>query len=217
MATLVLMGCDRPKTQSTDSAAANEYSQVNDVATMTPNCSLQDIEVTLQEFEDAWMRADQENMIRSDREPDAADTAALRAWAKRDGTSLDPLEEEPGYISFEETCECIEIAIGDYCYTILKDDTVAMQACGMVLSADWPRYFAGFNMDWGADDSDEPAYICIYPVTPDLSHVGTPYIYQTTPDWKPTGCRCFWASDGWLYVEGYDSKNDQTVYHKLHL
>ena len=195
----------------------DEYFKLHVDIPMTQNCSMKDIEVSRQEFEDAYMRSGQENMIRGDRQPDAEDTATLRAWAKRDGTSLDPLEEEPGYISFEYTSDCIELAIGDYCCTLLKGDTVAMQTCGMVLSADCPRYFGGVNMDWGEGELQEPAYIYIYQLSSDHQHVVRSYIYQTTPAWEPTQKRCFWGAGRWFYVEGYDRKNNRVVYHKLHL
>lgn len=184
---------------------------------MTQNCRIQDVEVSELEFKDALMRADQENIIRSNRGPDAADTATLKAWAKWSGTSLDLLEEEPGYIMFEGFCDCIEIAIGDYCCTLVKGDTVQMESCGMALSADWPRYFGGVNMEYGAGEAEVPSYVYIYPLLPDFEHVGKPYIYQTTPQWTAEGRYAFWAADGWFYVEGYDRKKAHTVYHKLHL
>jgi hypothetical protein len=132
---------------------------------------------------------------------------------------LDPdfIMEERAYVWYEPGYECLEIAIGDFCCTRLKGDTVDMQACMMALSADVPRFFAGVNMEWGAGETEVPAYIYFYLLLPDDEHVGKPYIYQTTPAWYPTGRHYFWAADGWFYIEGYDRKNEKNVYHKLHL
>lgn len=199
---------------------------------VTQNCRMQDIEVTEAEFFDVLQRSEQqENMIHGDRSPDAADTAILRRWARDVFLDPDFIMEESGYVWYEPGYECLEIAIGDFCCTRLKGDTVDMQACMMALSAAVPRFFAGVNMEWGTGETEVPAYIYFYPLLPALplnqgeypnggrgsEHVGKPYIYQTTPAWYPTGRHYFWAADGWFYIEGYDRKNEKNVYHKLHL
>ena len=196
---------------------ADEYYKMHVDIPVTQNCHMQDVEVSEAEFSDALMRAGQYNIIRADRDPDADDTVAVLAWAKRDGTSFNPFDEDPSYIQFEGFYECIEVAIGDYCCTFIKGDTMDMQSCDMKVSADWPRYFGGINMEWGAGNAEVPAFIYIYPVLSDHKHVGRPYIYQTTPEWQPTGRYHFWAAGDWFYVEGYERMNDRIVYHKIHL
>ena len=185
---------------------------------LTQNCRMKDVEVSEEEFKKA-MLSDQYNQIRSDRAPDAADTVALHAWARREFLPVEFVNEESGYVRYEGGYECLEIAVGDYCCTLLKHDTTAMQSCDMSLSADIPHYFGGVNMEWGAGDSEVPAYIYIYPLLADGKHVGEPYIYQTTPAWAPTGRYgyAFWGEGGWFYVEGYIPHTDRTVYHKVHL
>lgn len=207
--------------------SGNEYYKLHVDIPIKQNCQMEDIEVSEEEFFKVMKYSvQQENMIRSNRDPDAADTALLRSWGGKNYT-FDLLAEESDYVWYEPGYECIEIVLGDFCCTRLKGDTVDMQACEMALSADVPRYFAGVNMEWGAGDAEVPAYIYIYPLLPSISqnhegermpeHIGKPYIYQTTPAWYPIGRHYFWAADGWFYIEGVDRNNSRTVYHKLHL
>ena len=196
----------------------DEYFKLHVDIPVTQNCRMQDIEISEEEFFKVMKSAEQkENIMSHDRTPDATDTAILSQWAGIDLLSFDLISEECGYVSYEPGYECLEIAVGDYCCTRLKGDTVDMEACMMALSASSPRYFAGVNMEWGAGDVEVPGYIYIYPLSSDNRHVGTPFIYQTTPEWFPQGRHYFWAADGWFYVEGYDRKSDRPVYHKLHL
>ena len=180
---------------------------------ISQNCRMKDVEVGEAEFRKA-MLSEQHNQTRSDRTPDAA---ALKSWARRESLPVELVNEESGYVAFEGGYECLEIAVGDYCCTLLKHDTTAMQSCDMALSVDIPRYFGGVNMEWGAGDSEVPAYIYIYPLLADGKHVGKPYIYQTTPAWAPTGRYAFWGAGGWLYVEGTVPHTDRIVYHKVRL
>ena len=183
---------------------------------VTQNCRMEDVEVTEEEFFKVMKSAEpQENMIHEERTPDATDTAILNQWAQNLLMSFDMVSEDVAYQWYAPGLEYLEIAIGDYCCTRLKGDTVDMEACMMVLSASSPHYFAGVNMEWGAGDVEVPGYIYIYPLLPDNRHVGKPYIYQTTPEWLPQGRHYFWASDGWFYIEGYDRKNGCPVYHKV--
>lgn len=92
------------------------------------------------------------------------------------------------------------------------DDTVDIMAFSVR-----EYLIGGINMQWGSGDPDLPAYVVVYPLLPDDKHVGDPYTYQTTPEWTPTGRHAFWGAYGWFYVEGYDSKNDRYVYHRLHI
>lgn len=183
--------------------------------------TLIDIEISEAEFSDALMRADQENWIRSDRPLDADDTAAVIAWLQKcnyySPDILNIVLEECGGV-FYEGLETIEIAVGDYCVTRLKHDTVDMKDCSMSVSTAG-NLFGGINMEWGAGDADLPAYVYVYPMLPDFEHVGQPYIYQTTPAWEPSGRphRDFWGPHGWFYVEGYDRNQDKYVYHRLHI
>ena len=83
----------------------------------------------------------------------------------------------------------------------------------MMLSRD--HLLAGINYQWGAPE--QPTYIYIYPYPADSRHVGSPYIYQTTPAWNTSGSVFFWGEDGWLYVEGWKPDTSQSCYHKVRL
>lgn len=172
--------------------------------------SLIDIEVSEEEFFKALERANEENCTRTDRLPDDADTTIHTLTISKIAV------DDTGFTWYDADILCLEMAAGDYCVTRLIGDTLDMHSCAMSLSVRG-YLFGGINMQWGSGDPDMPAYIVVYPLLPDDRHVGKPYTYQTTPEWTPSGCHAFWGPYGWFYVEGYDSKNDRYVYHRLHI
>ena len=192
--------------------SGNEYFKFHVDLPMTQNCRMKDVEISREEYEQAKAEASRYNILSSERTPDAADTAILRVWASKEGLTLSELLENSGAAYFGDL-HCLEIAVGDYCVTRLKADTVDMATCNVILSTD--GLFAGIAFEDLIGDDGMPAYVYIYPLSADGKHVGAPYIYQITPSWK-AAYPFFWGADGWLYIEGFDSKNN-IVYHKLHL
>lgn len=192
--------------------SGNQYFKLHVDIPTTQNCRMKDVEISREEFEQAKAESSKYNTFSSGRTADAADTAILRTWVGERGYLLYDFLEESGAASFGDL-HCLEIAIGDYCVTRLKADTVDMATCFLTLSPD--GLFAGIEFEDLVGDDGVPAFIYIYPLAPDGQHVGSPSIYQTTPAWK-AATPYFWGSDGWLFVEGFDPNNN-TVYHKLHL
>ena len=178
------------------------------------NCLMDDMEISQQEFLAAQSHAKRFNIDRYDRTPTAADTAATRQYAAADDILYAILLEETYTGQFGEGGPSfIEITGGDHCCTRLLGDTTCMEACHMMLSRD--HFLAGINYQWGAPE--QPTYIYIYPYPADSRHVGSPYIYQTTPAWNTSGSVFFWGEDGWLYVEGWKPDTSQSCYHKVRL
>ena len=182
-----------------------------EVAAIQDECSFEDVEITAAEFDSALHFSDQHHYIRSEREPNATDTAYFLEWLKSvdQPESLFDMDECFCY-TFEGT-DFVEMGLGDYCCTRFHGDTTIMPLCNMSLSA--CGYIAGISIEWGGL-SDEPAYIYFYPC--DLrGRPGHPLIYQTTPRWAPSGRKECWGLDGWFFVEGYDRIADKYVYHKV--
>ena len=178
------------------------------------NCLMDDMEISQQEFLTAQSHSKRYNIDRYDRTPTSADTAAIRQYAAGDDILYTILLDEIHTGQFGEGGPSfIEITGGDYCCTRLLGDTTYMEACHILLSRD--HLLAGINYQWGAPE--EPTYIYIYPYPADSRHVGTPYIYQTTPAWNTSGSVYFWGDDGWLYVEGWKPDTGQSCYHKVRL
>lgn len=182
-----------------------------EVAAIQDECPFEDVEITAAEFDSALHFSDQHHYIRSEREPNATDTAYFREWLKKENQPASLFDmDECCCCTFEGT-DFIEMGLGDYCCTRFHDDTTIMPLCNMSLSAD--GYIAGISIEWGGL-GDEPAYIYFYPC--DLrGHPGRPLIYQTTPKWAPSGRKECWGLHGWFYVEGYDRTADKYVYHKV--
>lgn len=178
------------------------------------NCLMNDMEISQQEFLAAQTHSKRYNIDRYDRIPTAADTAATRQYAAGDDILYTILLDEIYIGQFGEGgTSFIEITGGDHCCTRLLGDTTCMEACHMMLSRD--HHLAGINYQWGTPE--EPTYIYIYPYPADSRHVGSPYIYQTTPAWNTSGSVFFWGEDGWLYVEGWDCRTHKSLYHKVRL
>lgn len=178
------------------------------------NCMMEDVAISQQEFLEAQSHAKRYNLDRYDRQPTAADTAAVRQYAAGDNILYTILLEEIYTGQFGEGGPSfIEITGGDYCCTRLLGDTTCMEACHMMLSRN--HLIAGINYQWGAPD--DPTFIYIYPYPADSRHVGAPNIYQTTPAWNTSGSVFFWGEDGWLYVEGWIPHTEQKSYHKVRL
>ena len=178
------------------------------------NCLMDDIEISHHEYLVAQSHAKRYNLDRYDRQPTAADTAAVRQFAHNDNILYAIVLEELYAGQFGEGGPAfVELAVGDNCCTRLLGDTVCMPACNMVLSAS--HFLAGINTVWGAGPAEMPAFIYIYPYPADSRHVGVPFIYQTTPRWTPS--HYFWGEDDWLFVEGWNPQTQQSCYHKVRL
>ncbi len=174
-----------------------------------------DIELSEAEFKKAMSQVSQKDQESSARTPDAADTAALQSWGKANELELETFLPECSFLHYTPNIDALEIAIGDFCCTRLKEDTVDMVSCGMVLSPTSPRYFGGIKIEIGAGEPDCPAYIYLYPLLADGRHVGKPFVLETTKKWLPSGLDMFWGTDGCFYVGGYDHHANHAVYHKL--
>lgn len=204
-AVVLLVACTNGTVYDT---VADSTLPITDVATQS-ECPFEDVEITAAEFDSAKFFADQYNYIRSEREPNATDTAYFLEWLKK--TNQESLfdMDECSCCTFEGT-DFIEMGLGDYCCTRFHDDTTIMPLCNMRLTAD--GFIAGISIEWGGL-GDEPTYIYFYPCDL-MGKPGHPLIYQTTPKWAPTGRKEFWNS-GWFFVEGYDRMADKYVYHKV--
>ena len=174
----------------------------------------EDVRISRAEFEEASLRSDQYQMIRSERTPDAKDSAIVREWARAIGLDFEDCMEERGFYHFEDCGAIIELAAGDYCCTRTRNDTTRIEACWMSLSTD--NLLAGYFSDVIYYDTPfEGAvgniYICSYDCTTDK--LGKPYVYKTPPRWWPVG-DSFWGADGWFFIQGWDQERN-TEYHKV--
>ena len=177
------------------------------------NCIMDDLEISHNEFLAAQTHAQRYNIDRYDRLPTSADTAAALQYAGSDAVLYAIVLEELYSGQFGQGGPAfVELGAGDHFCTRLLSDTLYMQSSNMVFSRD--HLFAGLRLAWGGSP-DEPAFIYIYPYPADSRHVAPPFVYQTTPAWQPTGSVLFWGEGGWLYVEGWNPRTQQSCYHKV--
>ena len=60
----------------------------------------EDVRISQAEFEEASLRSDQYQMIRSERTPDAKDSTIVREWARAIGLDFEDCMEERGFVYF---------------------------------------------------------------------------------------------------------------------
>ena len=100
-----------------------DSTQSVEVAAIQDECSFEDVEITAAEFDSALHFSDQQHYIRSEREPNATDTAYFLEWLKSvdQPESLFDMDECFCY-TFEGT-DFVEMGLGDYCCTRFHGDT----------------------------------------------------------------------------------------------
>ena len=171
----------------------------------------EDVIITADEFNFALLHLSDYNYTRLERKPLANDTSIVREWWENQGQEFQSnYMEECGYYSFDSIC-FVEICVGDYCCTRFHGDTTLVPSFDISLS--YNGFLGNIVTEWNVDDV--PAYIYVYPFDFENKRLGSPFIYETTPNWIPSGNYSFWAENGWFYVEAYDSKVNKTEYHKV--
>lgn len=201
--------------KSNEDTACTDTSFVGQTVEVIQNGMVwEDVRISQAEFEAASLAREQYQMIRSERTPDANDSAIVCEWAKEIGINFEDCMEECGYYDFEYKGSFIELAMGDYCCTRTQNDTTLIPACWMSLSTN--NLLAGYFTDviyWDAPFEEAEGIVYIYPYDYTSDKFGKPYIYKTPPRWWPCG-DSFWGADGWFFIQGWDRERHDE-YHKV--
>ena len=206
---------DEDTTCITDTVHHVDTAFVEQMVEVTQNGIVwEDVRISQAEFEAAALAKNHYQKTRSERTPDANDSAIVREWAKEIGIDFEDCMEECGYYDFEYNGFIIELAVGDYCCTRTHNDTTRIPACWMSLSTD--NLLAGYFTDviyWDAPFEEAEGIVYIYPYDYTSDKFGKPYIYKTPPRWYPCG-ESFWGADGWFFIQGWD-KDRNNEYHRV--